>query len=77
MADMIQIIFLLGLTNLLFLILVALSCRCMGIHKLTNKLFKYPLFQRFYSYHCYYWYGFFISVFLHTVLAFYLFGWPF
>jgi len=49
----------------------------MGMHDFTNKLFKYKWFQKFYSYHCYYWYALFISVALHVILAFSLFGWPF
>jgi hypothetical protein len=33
--------------------------------------------MKFYSYHCYFWWGFFISVIVHTVLAFYLYRFPF
>lgn len=69
----IQALFILGITNIIFLILVLISCRCMGIWKLTKKI---HLPDKLYRYHCLYWYGFMISVLAHTIIAFYLFGWP-
>jgi hypothetical protein len=72
-----KILSLAGITNIIFLLLVFFSCRCMGGSKLTQKLFSYPYYQKFYRLHCYFWWGFYLSVIIHTVLAFYLFGWPF
>jgi hypothetical protein len=72
----IQILFIAGITNIIFLLFVLFSCRCMGIWKFGKNWFNNKKFQKFYSFHCYYWYGFIISVLIHTILAFYLFGWP-
>ncbi|HLC99020.1 MAG TPA: hypothetical protein VJC00_03375 [Candidatus Nanoarchaeia archaeon] len=73
----VQILFTLGITNVIFLLLVASSCRCMGMHNLTRRFMNYSWYLKFYNKHCYYWYGFFISVLLHATLAIYLFGIPF
>ncbi|MBI2665089.1 hypothetical protein HYX12_00525 [Candidatus Woesearchaeota archaeon] len=77
MVEKFQVLFLLGITNVLCLLLISLSCRCMGMHKLTNHLFKYDWYKKFYSYHCYYWYALYISVISHAILAFAIFRWPF
>jgi len=68
-----QILFIAGITNIIFLVMVLLSCRCMVFSKYTQKL----LSSKLNKYHCWYWWGFIASVLVHTVLAFYLFGWPF
>ena len=74
----IQLVFTLGITNVIFFLLILLSCRCMGILKLTNKLFEYKWYrEKFYKLHCYFWWGFILSVILHTVFAFLVFGSPF
>tara|TARA_Y100000310_G_scaffold324587_1_gene386609 strand:- start:42 stop:287 length:246 start_codon:yes stop_codon:yes gene_type:complete len=73
----IKLIYILGITNILSIILVMFTCRCMGLYRLTNKLFQYPWFQKIYSKHCWYWYIFIISVFAHTILAFKILGNPF
>jgi len=72
-----ELVFIFGITNIIFLLLVYFSCRCMGGAKVTQKLFSKVWYQKFYSKHCYFWWGFFLSVILHTALAFYLFGIPF
>ncbi|MBI2662442.1 hypothetical protein HYX11_03205 [Candidatus Woesearchaeota archaeon] len=76
MALLPTLIFFLGLSNLLFLILVLLSCRCM-LGTFVRKLWQYQWYQKFYSKHCYYWWGFTLSVFLHATLALYFYGIPF
>jgi hypothetical protein len=73
----IKILFIAGITNILFLLLVLFSCRCIGMSKTTKKLYNYRWFQKFNKYHCWYWYGFIISVLIHTILAFMLFRIPF
>jgi hypothetical protein len=67
------IIFVAGILNLVFLLMVYFSCRCIMPIKMFNKLSKKDWFKKFYRYHCYYWWAFFISVIVHTVLAFYLY----
>jgi len=69
-----QVLFIAGITNIVFLLLVLASCRCMDFSKITRVFTRN---QKFFNMHCYYWYGFIISVLVHTVMAFYLFGWPF
>ena len=71
-----QVMHIAGILNIVFLILVLISCRCIGSWGL-GKLFNSNKFQKFYKYHCWYWYGFIISVLVHTITAFYIFGWPF
>ena len=72
-----RLIYVFGITNILFLVLVLLSCRCMGVPQITEKLFQSEKFKRFYKYHCYFWWGFILSVVLHTLFAFYFLGSPF
>ncbi|MEK6885925.1 MAG: hypothetical protein AABX17_03090 [Nanoarchaeota archaeon] len=72
-----RLIFILGITNIISLLVVMSTCRCMGTHKLTLKLYEYKWYQKFYSYHCYYWYVFILSVILHVIFAMILIGIPF
>jgi hypothetical protein len=67
----------LGISNLIFLVLVLFSCRCFLGVKWYLVLMSKPWFKKFYRYHCWYWWGFVISVTLHTILALILFGLPF
>ncbi|MCH8329041.1 MAG: hypothetical protein IIB81_01465 [Nanoarchaeota archaeon] len=68
--------YLLGYANIIGLLLVLFSCRCiMGIKPET--LSKSNFYTKFYKYHCYYWWFFIISVALHAVLAVTAFGNPF
>jgi len=69
--------FITGILNIIFIILIALTCRCIGMNSLTNGLMKKKWFIKLYNVHCFYWYGFFISVIIHSVVGFYLFGNPF
>ncbi len=73
MIDTFQIMRISAITNLVFLILVLMSCRCIGFWRLTKWLMKYQGFQKFFNYHCWYWYGFMISVLIHTITGFYIF----
>ncbi|NIQ07734.1 MAG: hypothetical protein GWO20_19070 [Candidatus Korarchaeota archaeon] len=63
-----KLTFILGWINLIGLLLVVLSCRCIPIN-LPASLQKTKAYQVFYKYHCYYWYLFLISVALHAILA--------
>ncbi len=73
----VKILFLAGITNILFLLLTFFSCRCLMGPKITRWLAQQKWFRKFYGWHCFMWWGFFISVIIHTILAFYLFGSPF
>ncbi len=66
--------YLLGISNIIGLLLVLISCRCT---LRINKLQESKLFMKLYQYHCYYWWFFIISVLLHALLAIIAFGNPF
>jgi len=72
----IRLIYIFGITNIISILLVLTSCRCMGIANITNRFFDYLWYKKYYSKHCWYWWIFIISVLLHTSLAFYIFGVP-
>ena len=72
----VKLMFLMGFSNLVFLALVLTTCRCMS-KTFVNALFKYEWYQKYYGKHCYYWWGFVISVAIHATLGFLVFGWPF
>ncbi|HLC80534.1 MAG TPA: hypothetical protein VJG31_02070 [Candidatus Nanoarchaeia archaeon] len=72
-----KLVFILGITNLISLALVSLSCRCMLNHHFSKKLWAGQFYQKFYSYHCWYWKIFFVSVLLHVTLALIVYGIPF
>jgi hypothetical protein len=71
-----QIIMITGTINIILLILVFLSCRCMLGKKITEKLMKTNFYKKFYNYHCWYWRLFFISAIIHGILAFFVFVMP-
>ena len=77
MINSLQAVYLLGLSNLVFLFLVLFSCRCFVGTRLYLILLSRPWFKKFYSWHCWYWRGFVLSVLLHTLTAFWIFGIPF
>ena len=77
MVSGLQVIFIAGVTNLIFLVLVLLTCRCIGMWRLTGRLMKNSSFLKIYNYHCWFWYAFIASVLVHTIVAFTQFGWPF
>lgn len=72
-----KILFIAGFANILFILLILLTCRCLGVSKLSSKLSHYNWYKKLYAKHCYFWWLFFISVIIHTFLAFYLFGFNF
>ena len=74
----IKIVYLLGVTNLIGLLLVLSTCRCIPmIGKLTEGLTKSKTYLKFYSYHCFYWTFFIVSVILHMIFVYLVFGFPF
>lgn len=68
--------YILGWMNIIGLVLVLLSCRCIMNIK-PEKLAKSKLYTKFYSLHCYYWWFFIISVLAHAILAISAYGNPF
>jgi len=72
-----RLIFVLGIVNLVFGILVFFSCRCLGGSIIGNRLMKYAAFKRFYRYHCYIWWVLWVSVVVHAVFAIGFMGVPF
>jgi len=72
-----RIVFILGVTNIISILLVRFTCRCIGSNKLTLGLFKYKWYQKIYSYHCLYWWIFIVSVIIHATFAIMLIGVPF
>lgn len=71
-----KLAYILGLTNLIGLLLVFFSCRCIMALKPT-RLSNSKAFMKFYRGHCYYWWFFIISVVAHAILAITAFGNPF
>jgi hypothetical protein len=72
-----RIIFALGIINLVTGIMILLTCRCMAGSKLSGKLMKYPVYKKFFSYHCVIWWVFWASVIIHAIFAIGLMGVPF
>ncbi|MBN2517386.1 MAG: hypothetical protein JXB14_00920 [Candidatus Altiarchaeota archaeon] len=73
-----QIIYITGIANVVLFLLIVFSCRCMGINKgLFDRLIRYKWYQKFYSKHCYYWWAFLVSIVIHAIAAFQVFGFPF
>ncbi len=70
------LIFTLGIINLVSILLILLSCRCIPGWKLTSKLMKYGVYKRFFRYHCYIWWVFWPSVVIHAIFAIGRFGIP-
>jgi hypothetical protein len=76
MINAAQLTYILGITNIIFGLLVLFSCRCM-LGNFIGRLHQYNWYKKFYSYHCYYWGLFIISVFFHAGLAIFAFDNPF
>ncbi len=69
-----RLVFVLGIANIILLLLVFFSCRCVGGRFLRPGGKWYA---SFYKAHCVYWVLFFASVILHAVIAVLVFGNPF
>ncbi len=72
-----KLTFVLGIVNVVGLILVFFSCRCLMGQRLFGFLSKAAWYQKFYRSHCRGWYVFFAAVLLHALLAFITYGNPF
>ena len=72
-----RIIFVLGIINLVTGIMIFLTCRYPAGSKRLGKLRQYSFYQRLFSYHCYIWWVFWVSVIIHAIFAIGLLGNPF
>ncbi len=72
-----QIVFVLGIVNLIMALLVLLTCRCMAGPRISGALMKYPVYKWLYKYHCSIWWFFWVSVIVHAVFGLTYFGVPF
>lgn len=73
----IRIIFITGLTNLFFGLLVLFSCRWVPMAKLTKGLQKFNAYKRYFRLHNYFWWLFWISIAIHIPFAISYVGFPF
>jgi len=73
----VKLVYLLGITNVISFLLVALTCRCMIGVKFVNDMLKKPWYRWLFDHHCWYWRLFFLSVIIHITLALLVFGIPF
>lgn len=73
----VKLVYTFGITNIVSIVLIYFSCRCLVQPKIFQKLLTYNWYRWFYKQHCWLWWIFFVSVILHTFLAFILFGNPF
>jgi len=70
-----QIIFILGIINLLSGIVLLLTCRC--IPQIWRGVMQNSFFKSFYKIHCWVWWVFWISVVTHIVFSLGRTGIPF
>jgi hypothetical protein len=72
-----RLIFILGLVNLLTLLALFFSCRCMGGLGLHSKMSRFRVYKALYGFHCYYWIILGVSVAAHLGIAISVLGIPF
>jgi hypothetical protein len=72
----VKLVYVLGITNIIGLLLILLSCRCTAGRRIVGRLWRYGWYKKFYNKHCYYWWFFIASVLLHTATALLVFGSP-
>ena len=74
----VQLVFIMGILNLIIGLLLLFSCRCIPIlTRLGKKWMDSPLYQKFYRFHCYLWGILCLSVLVHIIFAIGVFGFPF
>jgi hypothetical protein len=72
-----KLTFILGATNIVGLILVFFSCRCLVSAGFISRMLERGWYRKFYNLHCYFWWLFIISVVLHAIIALSAYGIPF
>ena len=73
----IRVIFVTGLTNLFFGLLLLFSCRWVPLARITKGLQKFKAYKYYYRWHTYLWWFFWISVAIHVPFAISYVGFPF
>lgn len=73
----IRLVFILGLVNLLTLLALFFSCRCMGWLGLYSRMSRFRAYKTLYGFHCYYWIVLGLSVAAHLGIAISVLGIPF
>ncbi|GBD33810.1 hypothetical protein HRbin34_00104 [bacterium HR34] len=64
-----DLVFIMAVVNVIMVLLLALSCRCIVGKKIYELLKKISFYNKIYQYHCLYWKIFFISVMIHGFIA--------
>jgi cytochrome b561 len=72
-----QIIFVLGIINLLTGLTLVSSCRWFPLARITSKIAKNQTYKSFFKYHSYIWWIFWTSVIIHVIFAVGQLGIPF
>jgi len=72
-----KLISILGIINLVTAVLVLPTCRCVPGLRITGNPMQYVAYRRFFKYHCYYWWVFWLSVVVHAIFAIGFMGLPF
>ncbi|OHA53075.1 MAG: hypothetical protein A2991_00935 [Candidatus Terrybacteria bacterium RIFCSPLOWO2_01_FULL_58_14] len=72
-----KLVYLLGISNLLGLGIVFITCRCFPGMRWLKPFWGAKWYQKLYRTHCWWWYFFLLSVLLHAVFAIVLYGNPF
>ncbi|MFH1181628.1 MAG: hypothetical protein V1702_01595 [Candidatus Woesearchaeota archaeon] len=72
----VKLVFIFGFLNLIFFLLIYLTCRCTPT-RLPKKIVQSSFYQSFFKYHCYFWYLLLASLIAHMVIAYLTFGFPF
>ena len=72
-----QLIFVMGIINLVSGLFVLVTCRCIPGLKITGNLMQNVVYRTIFKYHCLVWWVFWISVVVHAVFALGFIGIPF
>jgi hypothetical protein len=70
------VVFILGIINLVTGVLIFFSCRCLPGSGIGKRLMKYKWYQKYFKWHCYIWWIFWISVAVHAIIGLVYIGWP-
>jgi hypothetical protein len=71
-----RILFGLGIVNLVTGLSIFFSCRCLPGSRIGKGLMKYKWYQKYFKWHCYIWWIFWLSVATHAIIALIYIGWP-
>ena len=72
-----RLVFVLGFVNLISLLALFFSCRCMGGLGLYSRMSRFRIYKIFYRYHCVYWVLLGLTVTAHLGIAISVLGIPF